>query len=58
LSELDLAVEQEAVVVSAVERALAVTGRGGLVLITGSLFVVADAREALGLGVPDPDYTS
>ncbi|MGH2531946.1 MAG: bifunctional folylpolyglutamate synthase/dihydrofolate synthase [Thermomicrobiales bacterium] len=30
-------------------------GPDGLVLVTGSLATVAEAREALGLGVPDPD---
>lgn len=58
LSELGLEVEQEAGVARAVERAIAHADENGLVLVTGSLFVVADAREALSLGVPDPDYTS
>ena len=58
LTDLDLAVEQEALVANAVKRAMARAGRNGLVLVTGSLFVVADAREALGLGVPDPEYTA
>jgi dihydrofolate synthase/folylpolyglutamate synthase len=39
---------------AAVTRAKELAGEVGLVLVTGSLFVVAEAREALGLAVPDP----
>ena len=38
----------------AVARAIELAGPAGLVLVTGSLFVVAEARETLGLGQPDP----
>jgi dihydrofolate synthase/folylpolyglutamate synthase len=41
-------------VAEAVARAVELAGADGLVLITGSLAVVAEAREALGLARPDP----
>jgi dihydrofolate synthase/folylpolyglutamate synthase len=41
-------------VAEAVARALEVAGPGGLVVVTGSLAVVAAGREALGLAQPDP----
>lgn len=43
---------------TALNRAKLAAGEGGFIVITGSLFVVADAREALGLGTPDPPYQS
>ena len=52
--ELGLQVDTEPDVATAVARAMAEVLPGELVLVTGSLFVVADAREALGLGTPDP----
>ncbi len=42
--------EETANVADGLARAAAVTPPGGLICATGSLFVVADAREALGLG--------
>lgn len=42
--------EETSGVAEALARADAVTPPGGLICATGSLFVVADAREALGLG--------
>ncbi len=49
-----------AIVVPTVSEALArardVAGPVGLIAVTGSLFVVAEAREALGLAVPDPAW--
>jgi dihydrofolate synthase/folylpolyglutamate synthase len=39
---------------TAVTRAAELAGAGGLVIVTGSLSVVAEAREALGLAVADP----
>jgi dihydrofolate synthase/folylpolyglutamate synthase len=41
---------------AAIKRAIAAAGTGGFVVITGSLFTVADARETIGLGTPDPPY--
>ncbi len=41
-------------VAAALARARARAAAGGLVLVTGSLFAVAEAREALGLARPDP----
>jgi len=49
-----LPVEIEPTVAAALGRAMAAAGSTGLVLVTGSLFVVAEAREALGLAAPDP----
>jgi dihydrofolate synthase/folylpolyglutamate synthase len=43
-------------VAEALARARHEAGPGGMVVVTGSLFVVAEAREALGLGVPDPAW--
>lgn len=45
-------------VAAALRRAAALAGPAGLVLVTGSLTVVAEAREALGLAVPDPSVSS
>jgi dihydrofolate synthase/folylpolyglutamate synthase len=49
-----------AIVVPTVSEALArardVAGPVGLIAVTGSLFVVAEAREALGLAAPDPAW--
>ena len=42
--------EETANVADALARAVAITPPGGLICATGSLFVVADAREAVGLG--------
>lgn len=53
-----LATEERPTVAAAVDRARELAGRDGLVLVTGSLFVVAEAREALGLAVPDPPPTA
>ncbi len=39
---------------TALDRAIDVAGASGVVLVTGSLFTVAEAREALGLAVADP----
>jgi len=50
----ELPVEAAAGVPAALARAAALAGPEGLVLVTGSLFVVAGAREALGLARPDP----
>jgi dihydrofolate synthase/folylpolyglutamate synthase len=41
-------------VAAALERAAERAGTAGLVVVTGSLAVVAEAREALGLAVADP----
>lgn len=41
-------------VATALARAIDVAGASGVVLVTGSLFTVAEAREALGLAVADP----
>jgi dihydrofolate synthase / folylpolyglutamate synthase len=41
-------------VAEAMARAIELAGTDGLVVVTGSLAVVAEARAALGLGVPDP----
>ncbi len=49
-----LETEIAADVSSAVARAINVAGVNGLVVVTGSLFTVAEAREALGLATPDP----
>ena len=49
-----LPVEVVADVGDAVARAVDRAGPAGLVLVVGSLFVVAEAREALGLGRADP----
>ncbi len=48
------AVEVAADVAAALSRASELAGPAGLVLVTGSLSVVAEAREALGLARPDP----
>jgi dihydrofolate synthase/folylpolyglutamate synthase len=58
LAEVDWSSEviEEPDLTKAIERAIASTGKGGFIVITGSLFTVADAREALGLGTPDPPY--
>jgi len=47
-------VEMAATVAEAVERAVGLAGEDGLVVVTGSLGVVAEAREALGLARADP----
>ena len=49
-----LATEVVADVGAALGRAVALAGAEGVVLVTGSLAVVAEAREALGLATPDP----
>lgn len=54
---LEMATERERTVAAAIERAIQIAGPGGLVLITGSLYVVAEARVALGLARPDPPIT-
>ncbi len=41
----------------ALDLAIDRAGQNGLVLVTGSLTTVAEAREALGLGVRDPEIT-
>lgn len=41
---------------TAIDHAVTAAGDGGVVVVTGSLFTVADAREALGLGTPDLPY--
>ncbi|HEU0114403.1 MAG TPA: cyanophycin synthetase [Thermomicrobiales bacterium] len=53
---LDLPTTRAAPTADALALALARAGRDErpLVVVTGSLFVVADAREALGLGVAEP----
>ena len=43
-------------VAEAVAAGVRAAGSGGLVVVTGSLFVVAEAREALGLARPDPAW--
>lgn len=48
-----LEVQTEADVPSAIGLALSLSGPGDLVCVTGSLFIVADAREYYGLGVQD-----
>jgi dihydrofolate synthase/folylpolyglutamate synthase len=48
-----LAVETRPTVAAALDRARELAG-DALALVTGSLFAVAEAREALGLAVPDP----
>ncbi len=55
LSAFPVAIEVQSSVADAVSRAKALAQPGDLIVITGSLFVVAEAREALGLGMPDPD---
>jgi dihydrofolate synthase/folylpolyglutamate synthase len=54
ISALGISAEIEPDVASAVARATSEARPGEIVLVTGSLFVVADAREALGFGRPDP----
>jgi dihydrofolate synthase/folylpolyglutamate synthase len=49
-------VVEEPDLTQAIRRAVSLAGAGGFVVVTGSLFTVADAREALGLGTPDPPY--
>jgi len=49
-----LASDAVAGVAAALTRARDIAGRDGLVLVTGSLSVVAEAREALGLARSDP----
>ncbi len=50
-----LGIEAEVVdnVGAAIDKALAESGSGGLICVTGSLFVAAEAREHLGLGQKD-----
>ncbi len=55
---LGLAATAETTVAAAMERATTVAGPEGLVLVTGSLAIVAEAREWLGLAVPDPPLPS
>lgn len=52
--ETGLTTEEMAPVAAAVAHAATRTGENGLVVVTGSLFTVAEAREALGLAEPDP----
>jgi dihydrofolate synthase/folylpolyglutamate synthase len=54
LSGLGPAIETIPAVATALARAASLAGDDGLILVTGSLFVVATARQALGLAVPDP----
>jgi dihydrofolate synthase/folylpolyglutamate synthase len=54
LTALGFVTEIEPDVERAVARATSEGAPEELVLVTGSLFVVAEAREALGLGLPDP----
>jgi len=54
LADLVVPVAIEPTVPEAVASATEKARAGDLIVITGSLFVVADAREALGLGVADP----
>lgn len=56
LAGLALPVESQPSVPHAVTRAIELARPGELIVITGSLFVVADAREALGLGIADPPF--
>lgn len=52
----DIDVLEEPDLPTALERARTAAGDNGFIVITGSLFTVADAREALGLGTSDPPY--
>jgi dihydrofolate synthase / folylpolyglutamate synthase len=51
---LQLPVKRSPHVTEALEIATALAGDDGTVVVTGSLAVVAEAREALGLAKPDP----
>ncbi len=51
----NLPVESRAVAADAIERARALAGPAGVVLVTGSLFLAGEAREQAGLAVPDAD---
>lgn len=54
LGGLDMTVARAPSVADAVRRAVELAGDDGLVVVTGSLMVVAEGREALGLGERDP----
>ncbi|MDQ3694872.1 MAG: bifunctional folylpolyglutamate synthase/dihydrofolate synthase, partial [Chloroflexota bacterium] len=54
LSAMGIEVDIEPDVAGAVANATRNAGTSDLILVTGSLFVVADAREAFGLATPDP----
>lgn len=55
LWESGIKVRPESTVAAAVDKAMAEAGSNGIVLVTGSLFVVAEAREHL-LGIPPELY--
>lgn len=54
LTPLGLPVTSASDVAAALELARLAAGRSGTVLVAGSLTTVAEAREALGLAMPDP----
>lgn len=56
LATLPVTVEIEPTVPRAIERAAELAAAGDLILVTGSLFLVGAAREAIGLGRPDPAF--
>jgi dihydrofolate synthase/folylpolyglutamate synthase len=44
-------IEQTEDVVSALQRACQITGAGGVVVVTGSIYVVGEAMQTLGIGI-------
>jgi hypothetical protein len=48
-SALNVHAEDVDTVSAAIERAIASSGRGGVICLTGSLFVAAEGREHFGL---------
>jgi dihydrofolate synthase/folylpolyglutamate synthase len=57
LSSTSAPIAHAATVAEAMAMAVDRAGRSGLVVATGSLSIVAEAREALGLGTADPRMT-
>jgi len=47
----DIDIEDAEDVVSALERAREVAGRGGLVVVTGSIYIVGEAMRMLGVRI-------
>jgi dihydrofolate synthase/folylpolyglutamate synthase len=56
LQTAGIAVDVAPTVAEAIERAKRVAGPKGLILVTGSLYVVAEAREFYGLATSDPAF--
>lgn len=58
LSDYDMTISSAPTVAAALDSATAAAGPNGVVVVTGSLTTVAEARVQLGLGQTDPDLST